>query len=276
MNVAKKIVSYILAFILMIILTCTISLNIASKTILKQSYLVLKIESNNYYKKLDDSIKNGFEEYIQQSGLDEEVLENLYREEDIRKDIGIVINNIYENKNDNIDTNKIKTKLKENINIFLKTTKLDSKQSEAINQFTNKIAEKYESEITHTEYIKNVSKIIVKINKNLDIANKILIIAGIVIIVLILLINVKTISSAFSSIFISLLSAGTLLIIPKIFVNTAIEINTIMIIDEAFSNLVRSIVLDILGIVTKYGITFVVASAVLILITNVIKYQNNE
>lgn len=273
MNIVKKIISYILGFTLMIFITCIISLNIASKTILKKQYLITKIETNNYYVKLNENIQDSFAEYIQQSGLDEEVLENLYSEEDIKNDVGIIINNIYENKNDKIDVKKIKTKLKENINIFLKTTKLDSEQSEAINEFVNRIAEKYESEITHTEYIKNVSKIISKVNKYMGTAKKALIIAICVNIVLIILVNITTIADAFLTLLISVLASGMILIVPKIFLNMAIDINNIMIIDQAFSNLVRSVILDILGMVTKYGITFMIASIILILVVNVIKYQ---
>lgn len=276
MNTIKELISYILAFILMIILTSITILNIASKTILDKQYLLTKIEANDYYKKLDENIEDGFGEYIQQSGLDEEVLENLYTEEDIKKDVEIIINNLYENTNDKIDTDKIKTKLKENINIFLKTTKLDAKQSEAINEFTNKIAEKYENEIIHTEYIKSASKLIVKINKHMDDFNKKLIIAVIVILIIIVLINVKKISSAFSSIFISVLSTGLLLMISEIFISSSIKINKLMIIDEAFSSLVKNIILDILENITKYGIIFIVLSTILILITNIVKCKNND
>ena len=270
MKNVKKTISYILSFILMVIIVSITILNILSKTVFNKKYIISKIEENSYYEKLNKNIKLGFEEYIQQSGLDEEVLENIYSKEDVKKDLNKVIDNIYENKKEKISTDKVKEKLKNNINIYLKGTKLNKSQKEAINEFIEKISKRYENEINHISKINEISNAIANINKYTEKTNQILIISIIAIITIIILINIKNISEIIKNIFIALLGAGLILITIYMYITMSIKIKDLLIIDKAFSELIKDILTNIINQIRNYGIIYTITSIILIFFKNFI------
>ena len=270
MKNVKKTISYILSFILMVIIVSITILNILSKTVFNKKYIISKIEENSYYEKLNENIKSGFEEYIQQSGLDEEVLENIYSKEDVKKDLNTIIDNIYENKKEKISTDKVKEKLKNNINIYLKGTKLNKSQKEAINEFIEKISKRYENEINHISKINEISNAIANINKYTEKTNQILIISIIAIITIIILINIKNISEIIKNIFIALLGAGLILITIYMYITMSIKIKDLLIIDKAFSELIKDILTNIINQIRNYGIIYTITSIILIFFKNFI------
>ena len=73
-----KVITNIIKFIVLTILTlCIVSvgiITIVSSTILDQSYIMQKLEETNFYSDTYELVKSNFENYIYQSGLDEEVL----------------------------------------------------------------------------------------------------------------------------------------------------------------------------------------------------------
>ena len=75
----KKIIIYIMNFFLVIFIFTLSSLLIFSNTILNKQYIKEILEKNNYYEKTYYNIQNDFENYILQSGLDKDILNNLYK-----------------------------------------------------------------------------------------------------------------------------------------------------------------------------------------------------
>ena len=61
-------------------------------------------------------LETNFENYIGQSGLDENVIKNIISVEQIKQDTNIIIDNIYDGENITINTETIETSLKNNIN----------------------------------------------------------------------------------------------------------------------------------------------------------------
>ena len=122
-----KILINILKFIIMLILVVCILFfgikNIVLSTIMDKDYVLNKLEETNFYSGTYELVESGFENYIAQSGLEEEVLNNICTEEKIKNDIGIIINNIYNGTNEEIDTTEIANNLNANID------KLDVSQS---------------------------------------------------------------------------------------------------------------------------------------------------
>ena len=86
MKKLKTIVRYIISIILTIVLTAWIIINIASSTILDEQYVLDKFEETDYYSKIYTMAESNFENYIHQSGLDEEVLQGLITEEQLEND----------------------------------------------------------------------------------------------------------------------------------------------------------------------------------------------
>ena len=143
-----KIVINILKFIIMLILVvCILFLgikNIAFSTILNKNYVLNKLEETNFYSGTYELVKSGFENYIAQSGLEEEVLNNICTEEKVKNDIGIILNNIYNGTNEEIDTTEIANNLNANID------KLDVRTSQnksALDKFVQQICTEYKNTI---------------------------------------------------------------------------------------------------------------------------------
>ena len=97
----KRITQLIKVFfiwLLMIDIISFICLNIFSKTILNQSYILSQLEEEKYYENVYYQIQNSFEGYIGPSGLEETILKvNIEAAKEIAKQIrlrdigGIVI-----------------------------------------------------------------------------------------------------------------------------------------------------------------------------------------
>ena len=107
---AKKIIQYIVATILALAILGLIIINILSSSILSKEYIIGKLQNQNYYEKIYQETESNFENYIHQSGLDEDVLKDIVTKEKIEKDTRIILNNIYNGMDEKIDTKEIKEK----------------------------------------------------------------------------------------------------------------------------------------------------------------------
>lgn len=271
MKIFRYIISIILAFLLMISILLTVALQIVSSTILNKDYILGKLDEANYYNNVYEQIKDSLAGYIGPSGLDEEVLENIYTREQVKEDINLIINNIYENKNDKINTEDIKEKLQNNIEASVGSGLLTKENKNSIEDFIDKIADEYVQNISHDPYFEKVGTII---NKAKDMVGKvegIIIFVPIILAVVILLLNIKQISSAIRFIAISILASGVIGIALKLFIETKINISNILIINDSFSEVIKNVINSILNNINTMSIIGIIVSIVLIVLTNVIK-----
>ena len=246
--------------------------NLFSTTILNEQYILSKLQEVDYYNKMYDYVQSCFEKYIGQSGLDEEILNNVVSKEKIKKDTQIIISNIYDGTKEEIDTQEIKENLKQNINNSLNNQKLTSSQQTAIDTFIEEIVKEYSNAMTHTSYENKINQQYVKFMKYLEIAKKaILVILGVSIIILVL-VSLKRIYRAISMVGISLLSTGVLFELVNWYINTKIKIQTITIFNDTISETVRNILQEILGKIQGEGIILLVLGIVLIIIPVMIHY----
>lgn len=268
----KNIIRYVLTFILTMALITFLLVNLFSTTILNEQYILSKLQEVDYYNKMYDYVQSCFEKYIGQSGLDEEILNNVVSKEKIKKDTQIIISNIYDGTKEEIDTQEIKENLKQNINNSLNNQKLTSSQQTAIDTFIEEIVKEYSNAMTHTSYENKINQQYVKFMKYLEIAKKaILVILGVSIIILVL-VSLKRIYRAIPMVGISLLSTGVLFELVNWYINTKIKIQTITIFNDTISETVRNILQEILGKIQGQGIILLVLGIVLIIIPVMIHY----
>ncbi|MFR2571387.1 MAG: hypothetical protein ACLS90_06820 [Clostridia bacterium] len=268
----KNIIRYVLTFILTMALITFLLVNLFSTTILNEQYILSKLQEVDYYNKMYDYVQSCFEKYIGQSGLDEEILNNVVSKEKIKNDTQIIISNIYDGTKEEIDTQEIKENLKQNINNSLNNQKLTSSQQTAIDTFIEEIVKEYSNAMTHTSYENKINQQYVKFMKYLEIAKKaILVILGVSIIILVL-VSLKRIYRAISMVGISLLSTGVLFEWVNWYINTKIKIQTITIFNDTISETVRNILQEILGKIQGQGIILLVLGIVLIIIPVMIHY----
>lgn len=258
----KKIIIYIINFFLVICILGLSSLLIFSNTILNKQYVINVLEKNNYYEKTYYNIQDGFKNYIMQSGLEEEVLQDLYNREKINKDINIVIDGIYENKEINIDTDEIIKILDDRINVVLEQNnrKPDAQEKEEIKIFEDTIAQVYVDGIAYSEeYVSQIGNIYSNIQLIIKRVEIILSILTFVLVCIIIVIN-KNIRETLNTIGIAFISIGMLKIVLKILIGD--RTHNILMLNSAFS---QSLIYLINSIVNVFFIT-----GIIMLITGIV------
>lgn len=266
----KRIIQYIIATILALAILALTIVNILSSTILSQEYILSKLQEQNYYDKIYEEAESNFENYIHQSGLDEEVLEEIVTKEKIQKDTKIIINNIYNGMNEKIDTEEIKNNLNEKINNSI-DGKISSSQQKSIDTFVDTICKEYEKTISHTNYEKKINSIINKANKYIDIAKKALLITIGVSVILLILLTIKRIYRITARIGTAFIIDGLIFIIAEKYIKSKIKIDTIMLLNQGISDVLQSILNEILSNILKTGSIMLGIGILLTIIYGIIK-----
>ena len=272
MKKLKTIVRYIISIILTIILTAWIIINIASSTILDEQYVLDKFEETDYYSKIYTMAESNFENYIHQSGLDEEVLQGLITEEQLENDTKKIISNIYNGTNETIDTEQLRTDLTNKIEQSLTNRAITAAQRRSINEFVDKIVEEYTSTISHYSYEEQINNAYTKIVKIIDVAQKAILICAGVSIILLILLSIKRFYKFLVHIGIALTSSGLILIIVNSFINAKVKIQNIILLNDAISLIIREVLQEIFDMIKNYGILVLVVGLLMIIIPNVIHY----
>ena len=271
-----KVIINIIKYIAIILLTCAIIvsllINIVSSTILSKQYILNKLEETDYYAEIKKETESSFENYIGQSGLDEDVIKDIVSLEKIKKDTNTIIANIYDGTVTTIDTTEIETNLKNNIEASLQNKKLTITQQKAIEEYVQTIVKQYKETMSHTNYEKDINNMLNKVNKYMQIANKVTIIGIAVLALLIIILNFKKLARSISQIGIALVSSGVFYITLKMYIDFKIKVSNIIVLNEAISNTIRTVFNDILSKIIGQGIILVCCGISMIIIGNLIIY----
>lgn len=269
----NKLLKYIFAIILYLSLTIVVLINILNSTILSKEYILNKLEESNYYNNIYTEVENNFENYIYQSGLDPIVLEKIVSRDKIKEDTNIIISNIYDGNNKVIDLEVVRNNLSTNIDKSLEDRYLSEENKKAINKFIDIIINEYEDTIMNTDYSSKINTGISSINNKINMINIIMIILVIISILSLILINIKKKRRKLSIFGIPLLALGLLLITIYIYIILNIDINNIVILNDAISIAVHYI---LNGIVVKFlinGSIFTILGILIIIIGNMLRYR---
>lgn len=272
-----KILINILKFIIMLILVVCILFfgikNIVLSTIMDKDYVLNKLEETNFYSGTYELVESGFENYIAQSGLEEEVLNNICTEEKVKKDIAIILNNIYNGTNEEIDTTEIANNLNANID------KLDVRTSQnksALDKFVQQICTEYKNTIINTKYENTIHEILNKTTNLLEKLQTIVTIVTIIAVICLILLNIKNISKLVGNIGTVLLSSSITILVAINLINANINISAIKLFNNVFSSSIVTILQDILSKVNKFGIIILITSIVVILINAIINFVKSN
>lgn len=275
----SKALNVIKAILVVGLLLCIIAfgmIQIASSTILSQSYVLNQLEEANYYANIYTEIKSDFENYIYQSGLDESVLENIITVEDVTNDTKQIISNIYNGDNKKIDVTALKERLNKNIEESLKGQRINMSTQRAIDEFVNKIADQYIETMSHTNFEKNINDIYTKVKEYVELGNKVIIVVIGMMVIAILAIQYKKIFRNFALIGISFTGSGLFYIFVNMFVNSKIKIENIVILNDAISIVLRNVLTNIVNTINQYGWIFFGIGIVLIVIGNILNNKKTK
>lgn len=267
MKVGKKILNFIFVLVIALSFTFIGVKSVVFKTIFNKGYVLEQMENNNFYSETYKLVESGFENYIGQSGLDEEVIKNICTEDKIKNDINIILSNIYEGTNEKIDTSEISNNLNSNID---KENVRTSSNSKAIDEFVEHICQSYKDTIISTSYENTInekySKIIQKITK----VQNILIIAIIISIIGVIALNVKDILKLLFWTESAVLSSAVMQLAITTVIKSKVNIDGIKIFNDAFSNIVVTIIKDILSKINIIAGKFIIVYFILVVIYAII------
>lgn len=268
MKVLINIIKFISITILAICMISLGILTIVSSAILNEEYIISKLEETNFYDGTYELVKSNFEKYIYQSGLEEEVLNDICTEKKLKEDINTIISNLYRGTNKKIDTTEISEKLNENIE--KSGVKRTSKNSKAIDEFVKHICDEYTDTLIHTKYESkinsNYKEIVNIINKGYNIIS----IALVVDIIILIAINNKKVSKDLQGIGIALFSTGTFELIVANIITSKVNIAGIKIFNDVFSKTIVTIIQEIISKIISLGVGTIIIAMIFIAIYAII------
>lgn len=273
MKIVLNVIRFIAIVLLMIGIVCTIMLGIGTNTILKEQYVLNKLSETNFYNKIDEEIKSNFENYIFQSGLDEDVIKDVYPSEKIENDIKKIISNIYNGTDEKIETESIKNTLNERIDAL---NIKNSKNESSIEKFVNTIADEYEESILHTKYEKQINTYITKINRYCKLGLTLSIVLILSALLTCILTSLKELSKIINCIGISFVSAGTFVIVGLQFLISNIKIEYIKLLNDAFSYTIINVCKEIIQTILTCGVALNIVGGIGIIAYAIIKPKNKE
>lgn len=274
----KKIARFIVELTLVIAIVTFVIVQILNTTILSKSYVFYALEKSDYYDQIYELLESNFENYMQQSGLQEDILKNIVTKYRIEKDTKSLISNIYDGIIEDINTDDMEKDL---INkIYTENPSLSSEQKKSVEDFVKEIINEYKNTILSINKEKELHAGYDKIMDYIKLANKVLIILIGASIIILILLNLKRNYKIMTNIGTSLLASGGILLIANIYTNIKIKIQYITIMNTPVSEVVREVFTDILSKILKYGITFAIVGLIMIIISNLIhnklKYSDEE
>lgn len=279
----EKVIETIIKIILVILLFVSILafgiLNILSNTVFDQEYTLKKLEETNYYANIYTQIKSDFRNYIYQSGLDENVIEDIVTPEEVKEDTRKIIVGTYNGLHEEVDTAKIHDRLNNNINKSLEGKKIDSKTQESINTFVNQITDQYQETITKTEYENQIYKNFSKIQKIVNKGKKISIVLVVVWGALIIITYYRKIFKNLAYLGTAFLSDGIAYIFLDAYISKKIDIENLTILNDAITITLREYLQSMLKDISTYGYILLIIGIILIIFGNTIhglKYYRNK
>ena len=265
-----KIIKFILITIITICITAIILISTISSTILKEQYITKKLEETNFYSETYELVKSNFENYIYQSGLEEEVLNGICTQEKVIKDVNIIISNIYEGSNETIGTEEISQKLNENI------ANLNIKNTDSVKQFVSHICDEYVNTIIHTQYESKINDVYKEVTQLLNKSLTGFIISTIFFVVLLVLTNINQMSKMVQDAGITLLATSSLGLISCKILTDKVYISGIKIFNETFSKVIVTIIQDIISNIVKIENTLLITSVIVIIVYVIISITKDS
>lgn len=266
MKIITKILKFIVMTIIVLCLTYIGIKNIAFSTIFNKEYVIKKLDETNFYSETYKLVESNFENYIGQSGLEEDVIKNICTEDKVRKDINIILSNIYNGTKEEIDTSEIANKLNSNIDEQNVRT---AKNSEAINEFVEHICQSYKDSIISTKYDATINNQYEKIIQKLGKVETIIIIVLIISIIIVIVLNIKDLLKILLNL--QTISLATAIMQFAITINKNVNISGIKVFNEAFSMSIVTIIQDIFGKINKFGIILLIIYVIFVIIYSIVE-----
>jgi len=251
--------NYLTKFISSILFFLATTITIILFTIFNQNFMAQQLNETNYYEKLYTNIKLEMSYYVTQSGLSDDILNNIFDKELLRRTTEKMLDNFYNNKDNTINKTSVEENLMNNINEELKDYKLTEEDKTSIDKFITQMSSTYEAEISY-------SNILNKYHNSFNRIYHILVALDILCITLFIInyfITRYTLKER--NIIISLLTTATLITIIHLYLSNTLDLGHLEFYNDIISNLINYTYQSIMSIFNIVSTLYLVISLSLIL-----------
>ncbi len=274
MKIVRYFISAILSFFIILAILVVIATYILNSVILDKNYMLSKMNETEFNLQVAREVESGFENYIYQSGLPEDIIKNLFTEEMIEKDVKTIVDAIYDGTEITLSSEELRNNLDKKIDEYIKNENLNlnDQGKSNIKKFEDLIVEEYENNVNVSSDLYAQGNEIVKQLKNISQKiGKIPQITLVILIVILVLLNISDLLIAINFLGISSLSIGILLKLATNIVFSNVDIDNLVLLTTSLSNLIISIIKDNLYKLSDYGTMFIICGIIGILGSIIIK-----
>ncbi len=265
----QRIISYILGFFLVIFLVLLAILAILKTTILNEVAVKKALDENNYYQIITDKIFENMKDYMRSSGLNVEILNDLFTVEDVRSDVNRYLDKIYQDSKIEFDDTNLKEKLTKNIEISLEKQDLKINDEDEISSFVTEMVKIYKNETNLYNIINGFIESIQKANNLLSIVVIILLVICIALIIPIAWMKVR----CFGTITIAV---GLILYYIRFAIYEKIDFKNILILSKEFSVVLTWLLTKIANYIAIYASVIVVIGLVIVIVESYITMKKKR
>lgn len=251
--------NYLTKFISSILFFLATTITIILFTIFNQNFMAQQLNETNYYEKLYTNIKLEMSYYVTQSGLSDDILNNIFDKELLRRTTEKMLDNFYNNKDNTINKTSVEENLMNNINEELKDYKLTEEDKTSIDKFITQMSSTYEAEISYSNILNKYHNSFNRIYHIL-VALDILCIALFIINYFITRYTLKE-----RNIIISLLTTTVLITIIHLYLSNTLDLGHLEFYNDIISNLINYTYQSIMSIFNIVSTIYLVISLSLIL-----------
>ena len=244
----RLLLSYIMKFIQSIsFFLLSLSL-ILILTVFNEDYVLDLLNNHNYYQELYDNTLEEVSYYLEQSGLNEEVLNNVISVKSLKKEIITTIDNLYTNQKITVNTEEFQNNLTTNINNYIKDNNIRVDNKDTVNILTKKLVNIYEEEVSYNNTFEKVRPMFNKAYK----LTKIVLYLSIIVSITTYLINRYIFKDR--NIIASLFTNFVILVGLVLYIKYTIDINNIFFYNNSISNILMEFINSVLKCMLVTGI----------------------
>lgn len=269
-NKIKVVLEYIIQFFLAMFFSGLILLISISYFINKPNYLLKQLEKNQYSKKIGTAITEELDNYVIQSGLSSETIQNLFTEQEIQNNVEQTIKSFYQNKDLQIETDTFKTNLKNNIDNYLKENNVTAQDENALNQFVEQMTKIYEGEFTLSNMLPKVQGKWSKLQTYLNVGIIVFLVMTIMIYIVQIILCKKY------SFAIPFYTCGLIIFTIYFFIKNHIDMHNIRFFSDSVSETIQKIGLDLHNKLMIMGIAFLIIGILSSIISGIISSKKRE
>ncbi len=279
MKILRYVISAILSFLIIFGIFSLLGINILNDKILNKTYVKQKMKETEFNVQVAREIKDGFEKYIYQSGFPVDIIDNLFTNEMLQNDIDSIVDFVYGGKEISLSSETLRSTLDQKIQDYASSQNLtlNEQNKNNIKKFENLIVDEYDNNVNvSTSVYKQANSAVKDLNKINDKVKNLPITILIILIAALVIINIKDLLTAINFLGISLLSSGVIIKIGVGLFFSNVDIDNIVFLSTSISNLIISVLKEIIYGISDRGNIFVVCGIVAIIASAIIKNIKSE